>query len=368
MPANIAMRAAAHPQERARLAALGRYAVLDTPREADFDAITELAAALCEVPAAQINFITADRQWSKAEVGVGVQTIPLEVSICAHTLLEPGFVEIPDLREDPRTADNPAVTGPPQVRFYAGIQLRGNAGEPIGTLCVLDMQPRKLSDLQRRSLTVLASQVMAQLDLRATLANEAVLRSEIDHRVKNSLQSIGAYVSLKRRASDSEAAAEVLRGVQQQIDTVAQLHDHVSSVSGEDRLDLAAYLGRVAELLDAIVPDRVVVTGRFEPAPIAPKAAAIVSTVLNELVANAVKHSLFAQDGTIAMHGERTGDGAYRITVQDDGTHTAPPAASGSKRTGLGLAIIDASIRQLGGSITSAMTADGYRTVLEFAL
>ena len=362
------MRAAPHPQERARLAALGRYAVLDTPREADFDAIAELAAALCEVPAAQINFIAADRQWSKAEVGVGVQTIPLEVSICAHTLLEPGFLEIPDLRADPRTADNPAVTGAPHVRFYAGIQLRGSDGDPIGTLCVLDMQPRTLNELQRRSLTVLASQVMAQLDLRATLANAAVLRSEIDHRVKNSLQSIGAYVSLNRRVSGSAEAAEVLRGVQQQIDTVAQLHEHVSSVSGEDQLDLAAYLDRVTELLDAIVPDPVSVSGHFEPATIAPKDGAIVGTVLNELVANAVKHSLFAQGGTIAMSGERTGEGAYRITVQDDGSHTASPAASGSKRTGLGLAIIDASVRQLGGSITSAVTAEGYRTVLEFEL
>ena len=362
------MRAAPHPQERARLTALGRYAVLDTPREADFDAIAELAAALCETPAAQINFIAADRQWSKAEVGVGVQTIPLEVSICAHTLLEPGLVEIPDLREDPRTADNPAVTGPPQVRFYAGIQLRGTAGEPIGTLCVLDMQPRALSELQRRSLTVLASQVMAQLDLRAALANEAVLRSEIDHRVKNSLQSIGAYVSLQRSASGSAEAAEVLRGVQQQIDTVAQLHEHVSSVSGEAVVDIASYLSHVAQLLDAIVPDPVAVTGRFGPAPIAPKAGVIVGTVLNELVANAVKHSLFAHGGTIAIIGERAGEHSYRITVQDSGTSSAPPSPGTSKRTGLGLAIIAASVRQLGGSITSAMTAEGYRTVLEFAV
>ena len=360
------MKAALHLQERSRLAALKRYSVLDTPRESDFDAIAELAAAICEAPAAQINFIDRDRQWSKAEVGVGVQTIPLEMSICAHTLLEDGFVEIPDLREDSRTADNPAVTGPPQVRFYAGIQLRAAAGDPIGTLCVLDMKPRELTAVQRRSLEVLAAQIMAQLNLRATLANETVLRSEIDHRVKNSLQSIGAYVSLKRRASGSTEAAEVLGGVQQQIDTVAQLHEHVSSVSGEEQLDLAAYLGRVTELLDAIVPDPVSVSGGFEPAPIAPKTAAIVGTVLNELVANAVKHSLFAQGGTIAITGERAGESAYRITVQDNGALPQLVSADASKRAGLGLAIIAASVRQLGGSITSAVTADGFRTVLEF--
>ena len=146
------------------------------------------------------------------------------------------------------------------------------------------------------------------------------------------------------------------------------LDDGCAAPGVVDQLDLAAYLDRVTELLDAIVPDPVSVSGHFEPATIAPKDGAIVGTVLNELVANAVKHSLFAQGGTIAIRGERTGEGAYRITVQDDGSHTAPPAASGSKRTGLGLAIIDASVRQLGGSITSAVTAEGYRTVLEFAV
>ena len=359
------MKAELHLQERSRLASLRRYDVLDTPREADFDEIVELAAVLCEAPAAQINFLDSERQWSKAEIGVGVQIIPLELSICAHALLEDGFVEIPDLLADPRTLDNPVVFSAPFVRFYAGIQLRDADRNPIGTLCVLDMKPRMLTDVQRRSLIVLASQVMAQLNLRATLKNEGVLRSEIDHRVKNSLQSIGAYVSLEKSASSNAETIEVLRGVQQQIATISQLHDHVSRVSGEDKFELAQYLDRVTDLLALIAPGLVRVSGHFQAAKIKPKSGAIIGTILNELVANAVKHSFTGSAGVLSLTGELTSDSLYRITVQDNGTAPAQPKPL-VKRDGLGLAIIKASVRQLNGSVNSVMTPEGYRTVLEF--
>lgn len=361
------MKAALHPREHSRLAELNRYSVLDTPREADFDAIVELAAELCEAPAAQINFIDSERQWSKAEVGVGVQTIPLELSICAHALLEEGLVEIPDLLADARMLDNPVCLGSPFVRFYAGVQLKGSNGDPIGTLCVLDMEPRELTALQRRSLKVLAAQVMAQLNLRATLANESILRGEIDHRVKNSLQSIGSYVALERTVSTNAEAIEVLRGVQQQIDMVAELHGHLSSAKGEDTLELARYLDRVSELLGATAPPTVHVSSHFQAAQIKPQSGAIVGTIINELVANAIKHSFLTASGTIAMTGEISSDSTYRITVQDDGTTPSMPD-SRTKRIGLGLAIIKASVRQLNGTIDSKMTPSGYRTVFEFGL
>ena len=341
--------------------------MLDTPRESDFDAIVELAAALCETPAAQINFFDSDRQWSKAEIGVGVQTIPLALSICAHALLEDGFVEIPDLLADPRTLDNPVCLGAPFVRFYAGIQLRDADENPIGTLCVLDMKPRELTPVQRRSLIVLGSQIMAQLNLRATLANESVLRSEIDHRVKNSLQAVGAYVSLEKSASSNVETIEVLRGVQQQIAMISELHDHVSRVSGEEKFELAGYLDRITELLASIAPDTVRLTGHFQAAKIKPKSGAIIGTILNELVANAVKHSFTGATGALTLTGEMASDSSYRITVQDDGT-APPPPKNRAKRDGLGLAIINASVRQLNGSIDSMMTASGYRTVFEFEL
>ncbi|WP_267395459.1 MULTISPECIES: PAS domain S-box protein [unclassified Sphingomonas] len=157
-----------------RMAALARYQVMDSPREAAFDEIVELIAAICDVPMAVVNFIDGDRQFFKAEVGLGVDCTPLETSFCAHALLQNDFLLVADTSNDPRFACNPLVTGDPHIRFYAGALLKTADGVPIGTLCVLDQQPRTLTELQQRALRVLARQVMAQLDQRLTLQRTAI--------------------------------------------------------------------------------------------------------------------------------------------------------------------------------------------------
>ncbi len=359
------MKAGTHPREHARLAALQSYAILDTPRETDFDDIVALAAALCAVPAAQINFIDSDRQWSKAEVGVGVQELPLAGSICAHAILEDGFVEIADLREDDRTRDNAACQGPPHVRFYAGIQLRSAAGYPIGTLCVLDMRPRVLDAVQRQALRVLAAQVVAQLDLRTALSNEKTLNREIDHRVKNSLQAVSAYVSLERSASASLETASALRGVQQQIGTVAALHELLAHGARGAQIALGSYLGEICTLLNTIVAKAIEVTGCFDEVHCNVKVASLVGTILNELVANAAKHSFDEAGGRINIVGQLMHDGLYCLTVQDDGAKPVEPAMP-TKREGLGRTIIDQTVRQLQGSIVRRMTPVGYSSVVNF--
>ncbi|HEV7251834.1 MAG TPA: PAS domain S-box protein [Mesorhizobium sp.] len=154
--------------EADRLAALGRYAILDTGREPAFDDIATLAADILEAPIAVVNFIAADRQWFKAELGIGVNTLPLDVSICRHAILQPGVMVVPDLSQDPRFANNPLVTAAKGLRFYAGALLETPEGLPLGTVCVLDTKPRPegVSERQRRALRVLAQQAMAQLELR----------------------------------------------------------------------------------------------------------------------------------------------------------------------------------------------------------
>ncbi|HEX7821832.1 MAG TPA: PAS domain-containing protein [Sphingobium sp.] len=156
-------------REQRRLRALHAYDMLDTPREAVFDEIAQLAADLCGVPIAIVNLIGENRQFFKAEVGLGVRETPLETSFCARAILEENFLLVPDATEDTRFASNPLVTGEPNLRFYAGALLKTEEGLPIGTLCVLDYAPRALTDLQQRSLAILARQVMAQLDLRLAL-------------------------------------------------------------------------------------------------------------------------------------------------------------------------------------------------------
>ncbi|WP_120010617.1 PAS domain-containing protein [Teichococcus vastitatis] len=162
--------------EAARLAALSRYGILDTPPEQEFDDLVRLAADLLGAPIAAVNLIAEHRQWFKAEVGLGAREMPLDTSICARVMLEPGELVIPDLLEDPRFDRNPLVTSGPGLRFYAGELLVSPDGLPLGTLCVLDTQPRPegLTDQQRFALKALARQVMGQMELRRTLAQQAL--------------------------------------------------------------------------------------------------------------------------------------------------------------------------------------------------
>ncbi len=151
-----------------RITALERHAILDTGREAAFDEIAALAAEILETPIAVVNLIASDRQWFKAEVGIGTDSLPLDVSICRHAILQPGVMVVPDLALDPRFKDNPLVHVAGGLRFYAGALMETSDGLPLGTVCVLAREPRAngISDRQRRTLAMLANQAMAQIKLR----------------------------------------------------------------------------------------------------------------------------------------------------------------------------------------------------------
>jgi len=156
-------------RERRRLEALDAYRVLDTPPELAFDEVAQLAADLCGTPIGLVSLLAEDRQFFKASVGVDIRETPLEDSFCAHAILEDDFLLVPDARDDPRFSANRLVTGDMALRFYAGALLKTPAGLPIGTLCVLDHQPRTLSEVQQRALRVLANQVMSQFEMQRAI-------------------------------------------------------------------------------------------------------------------------------------------------------------------------------------------------------
>lgn len=160
------MRAELHELEKERLEALRSFRVLDTPQESDFDEIVALAAGICGTPVSLVSLVDEGRQWFKAKVGVNMSETEIESSICAHAILHNGIFEVPDATQDPRFEDNRFVRNDPNLRFYASAALQTEDGLPIGTLCVLDTVPRKLNDFQLNALSVLARQVMAQLELR----------------------------------------------------------------------------------------------------------------------------------------------------------------------------------------------------------
>lgn len=191
-----------------RIAALHAYGILDTPREASFDALTRIAAYVCGAPIAVINFIDKDRQWFKSEIGLGVQQTPLDTSICAHVILQPGLCVVPDTLEDPRFLANPLVLEKPHLRFYAGAVLEDDEGNALGTLCVLDRTPRKggLTPEQGEILLALAGQVMQLLKLYRQNRQQAEMLAEIDaaRRQMAHLASTDALTGLANRRSFSE--------------------------------------------------------------------------------------------------------------------------------------------------------------------
>ncbi len=181
--------------ETSRIAELRRLRILDTPPEPEFDQLVALARQICEVPIALVSLVDRDRQWFKAEDGLGACETPRSQSFCQHALALGGILEVPDSHQDPRFAGNPLVLGPPHIRYYAGAPLRARSGHVLGTLCVIDRIPRELTPAQRTALLVLAAQVVAQIELRSMLleTREAALERDRFFNLSGDLMFVADY-------------------------------------------------------------------------------------------------------------------------------------------------------------------------------
>lgn len=146
--------------EKSRQQALNRYHILDTLPERTFDRITKLASLICGAPISLISLIDENRQWFKSRVGLEVSETARDLAFCHHAILDEQILEVSDAHLDDRFRENPLVTGDPKIRFYAGHPLIDPDGHALGTLCVIDRKPRKLSAVQREGLSLLAQETM----------------------------------------------------------------------------------------------------------------------------------------------------------------------------------------------------------------
>ncbi len=359
------MLAPPHPRQPERLAALNSYEILDTDPEKPFDDIVALIARICDTEVALISLVDADRQWMKAEVGAGLHETPLEMSICSHVILQQEFVEIPDTRLDPRTVDNPVCGGAFNMRFYAGALLVSDNGLPLGTLCVLDGTPKRLTPLQRDAMRVMAAQVMTQLDLRRTLKRAEAMRHEVDHRVKNSLQAVSSLTRLQARALTSTEARDALDQVQRRVETVAALHDLLYRTDAGDMVDLRDYFANITEFIAASCPDNVTLVCEADSIRIRSDQAAALGVIMNEFATNSLKYAFAdGRGGTLSMTARIGADGMAQVDLRDDGPGRDASAAPAG--TGIGMKIIETSVDQLGGSYVIHDGDSGMHATFEF--
>ena len=338
------------------MAAVRRYDILDTPPDGAFDRITALAARRFGVPIAIISIVDEDRIWFKSHHGLAVGQIDREPGLCASAILGDEAYLLEDASRDPRALANPLVAGDFGLRFYAAAPLRTSDGFKLGTLCVIDREPRPVDQAQIDDLTDLASVVMDQIELqlsaRKAVSRAELMAKEIDHRVMNSLQFVSAMLNMQGRSPGIGEAAAHLQSAANRVAAVAQVHRHSLS---DDALEASCveFLRRLGADLSAILDRPVTVEGDEGDVPATMLQP--IGLIVNELVTNAAKHGAGQIDVTY-----RAEEGTRRLVVCDRGEGLAddfdPAAAAGPS---LGMRIVRSLAAQLGGSLVAGQRPDG---------
>ncbi len=225
--------------EEERLSALYSYNIMDSLPEKDYDNLTKIASEICQTPVALITFMDRERQWFKSKVGVELTENARDYTFCAHGMIdsqEPLIVN--NATEDPRFEKNPLVTGPYHVRFYAGVQLVDKDGFPLGSICVLDVVNKEISESQLNTLKILGEQVMRLLELRKNIvALENTQQNLL--RINKHLKDYDYIIShdLKAPLRNMKHLAEAISEIYgEQIDTKGQKYLQLMNDTAEDAI------------------------------------------------------------------------------------------------------------------------------------
>lgn len=231
-------------EENARLEVLHDYHILDTEPENSYDDIVRLAAFICATPIASITLIDAKRQWFKSALGLTHTETPRDVAFCAHTILQPDLLVIQDAQQDPRFSDNPFVIGDPDIRFYAGVPLITESGHALGSLCVIDREPRNLTPQQEDALRTLAHQVTNNFELARKVAIQDQLMAEREQAVEEMQQAVEEMklAAVRQRVFLGDVLAGVTDGHLILCHTFEELPSSLSPFDGPIALSLSGGL------------------------------------------------------------------------------------------------------------------------------
>ena len=368
--------------EAQRLGLLHSMALLDTPAETAFDAITRLAAQITGMPIALIGLVDAERTWFKSRIGLAATESPNDVSFCRAAIASNDIFEVQDALADPRFADNPLVTGAPHVRFYAGMPLRV-AGLPMGTVCVVDHEPHHLDEGQRDALRQLGHLTTELMERRLASRAKTEFIGHMNHEMRtpmNAILGFGQLLQLEVRhcSRQSEHLRHIVDAGHHLLELIDESLDLMRVEAGAMQIvmtaiDLVPMLADVAAMLKPMADRRHITLHLDLPhALFAQGDPRRTKQVMLNLASNAIKYG--REGSQIRFAAGTASDGASWATVKDDGVGLTPEQLGrlfkpferlGQERghvqgTGLGLALSVRLIEAMGGRIdVSSETGHG---------
>ncbi len=363
--------------ESERLNELYDSGLLDTDKESDFDNLTNLASSIFGAPISIITLVDENRQWFKSCFGLPeeIKDTPREISFCGHAINNPSEVlVIPDARLDNVFSDNPLVSGDPNIVFYAGAPLISKNGYPLGTLCIIDFQPRNLKQQEVETLKILSSQVSKLIDLRLTnedlrknLKEKNVLLKEIHHRVKNNLQLVSSLLNLQANKINNEGFSNAIKSSQDRIRSMAIVHEKLYQSKSLSEVNIKSYF-------DALIEEKSKVTSNKDInfSLEIPNVAFTIDKVIpiglliNEMITNSYKHAFnSSNDNTIKIQLVIKANDEGILKYEDNGTGLRQDYRVANPHS-MGMDLIESFVDQLDGKLDLKSTTKGLAYTINF--
>ncbi len=396
-------------QESERLEALYTYGILDTAPEAEYDQLVELASDIAGVPVSLVTLVDRDRQWFKARRNFKQAETSRDISFCSHAIATEGNLVVEDALADQRFAGNPLVTGDPQIRFYAGFPLQTSKGHKLGTLCVIDQRPRRLSTRQMEQLGIISRQIVQLLELRirnrqlvATqeriqekqLLLERLVRHQrktmaiLGHDTRGPLMSMHNLLEMIASNPASVDLPTVFGMMKQQVRVTLDLMENLTNwgsaqlgeAEEEQPYMLAELAGTVLAYFRQAAAGKGLKLVNEVPASVQLSYRPdMIAFIIRNLVHNAVKYTRAGkiwvigktEGGRLYLEVGDTGVGMPALVQQRlfSGKSTSRPGTENEHGSGLGLMLIHEFVQESGGSIqVQSVEGAGTRFLVQIPL